>query len=42
MTNFITNAIRYTPENEHIYISTIEEDEQVKVCVENKGAYIPQ
>ncbi|WHZ04998.1 HAMP domain-containing sensor histidine kinase [Neobacillus sp. YX16] len=41
MTNFLTNAIRYTPENEHIYISTIEEDEHVKVCVENKGAYIP-
>lgn len=41
ITNFLTNAIRYTPENEHIYISTIEENERVKVCVENKGANIP-
>lgn len=42
ITNFITNAIRYTPENERIFISTLEENDQVKVCVENKGAYIPQ
>ena len=41
MTNFLTNAIRYTPVKEHIYISTIEEDEYVKVCVENKGSHIP-
>lgn len=27
--------------NEHIYISTIVENEQVKVCVENKGSHIP-
>ncbi|MGE8033931.1 sensor histidine kinase [Lysinibacillus sp. NPDC093692] len=40
ITNFITNAIRYTPENENIIISTIEEEERVKVCVENKGAHI--
>ncbi|PGS71219.1 hypothetical protein COC69_25160, partial [Bacillus cereus] len=37
ITNFITNAIRYTPEHENIIISTIEENERVKVCVENKG-----
>lgn len=30
------------PENERIIISTLEEKDQVKVCVENKGAYIPQ
>lgn len=42
MTNFITNAIRYTPENARIIISTIEENECVKVCVENKGAHIKQ
>lgn len=41
ITNYITNAIRYTPLNEHIYISTIVENEQVKVCVENKGSHIP-
>ncbi|HEK9102328.1 HAMP domain-containing protein [Bacillus pfraonensis] len=40
ITNFITNAIRYTPENEKIIISTIEENERVKVCVENKGVHI--
>lgn len=40
ITNFITNAIRYTPENESIIISTIEENVRVKVCVENKGAHI--
>ncbi|PQQ47000.1 sensor histidine kinase [Bacillus thuringiensis] len=42
ITNFITNAIRYTPEKEKIFISTIEGNENVKVCVENKGAYIEQ
>ncbi|QUG84689.1 sensor histidine kinase [Bacillus nitratireducens] len=40
VTNFITNAIRYTPEHEDIIISTIEENERVKVCVENKGVHI--
>jgi len=40
ITNFITNAICYTPENENIIISTIEEEERVKVCVENKGTHI--
>ncbi|RBP30156.1 MULTISPECIES: sensor histidine kinase [Bacillus] len=40
VTNFITNAIRYTPEHENIIISTIEENERVKVCVENKGTHI--
>lgn len=42
LTNFITNAIRYTPENKSIIISMIEENERVKVCVENKGAQIAQ
>ncbi|WP_088013952.1 sensor histidine kinase [Gottfriedia acidiceleris] len=42
ITNYITNAIRYTPVHEHIYISTTIEDEQVKVCVENKGSHIPK
>ncbi|PEQ06318.1 sensor histidine kinase [Bacillus toyonensis] len=40
ITNFITNAIRYTPKQENIIISTIEENERVKVCIENKGAHI--
>lgn len=38
--NFITNAIRYTPEHENVLISTIEENERVKVCIENKGTHI--
>lgn len=42
ITNFMTNAIRYTPEHEYIYISTSIVDEQVKVCVENKGSHIPK
>jgi two-component system, OmpR family, sensor histidine kinase VanS len=42
VTNFITNAIRYTPEGEKIIISTLEEENMVKVCIENKGAQIPE
>ncbi|MGG0277508.1 sensor histidine kinase [Bacillus rhizoplanae] len=42
ITNCITNAIRYTPENESIIISTEEENTCVKICVENKGAHIPE
>ncbi|KQL36256.1 histidine kinase [Bacillus sp. FJAT-25509] len=41
ITNYITNAIRYTPVHEHIFISMTIEDEQVKVSVENKGSHIP-
>lgn len=41
ITNYMTNAIRYTPIHQHIYVSTIIEDELVKVCVENKGSHIP-
>lgn len=40
ITNFITNAIRYTPKKERIYVYLKEEGERVKVCVENKGAHI--
>ncbi|MDM5190485.1 HAMP domain-containing sensor histidine kinase [Bacillus sp. DX4.1] len=40
--NFITNAIRYTPEKEDIIISTIDEPNRVKVCIENKGAHIQE
>ncbi|PFO80066.1 sensor histidine kinase [Bacillus cereus] len=42
ITNFITNAIRYTPENESIIISSEEESTCVKICIENKGAHIPE
>lgn len=35
--NFITNAIRYTPNKEDIIISTIDKKDRIKVCIENKG-----
>ncbi|MEC5239486.1 HAMP domain-containing sensor histidine kinase [Bacillus sp. FSL R9-9530] len=40
--NFITNAIRYTPEKEDIIISTIDGKDHIKVCIENKGAHIEE
>ena len=40
--NFITNAIRYTPNKEDIIISTIDEKNHIKVCIENKGAHIEE
>lgn len=39
--NFLTNAIRHTPEQESIAISIVEERDTVKVCIENKGTHIP-
>ncbi|MFC5407115.1 sensor histidine kinase [Cohnella soli] len=42
LTNFMTNAIRYTPEDQLILVSTIEHEGRVAVCVENKGAHIPE
>ncbi|HBU82143.1 MAG TPA: sensor histidine kinase [Paenibacillus sp.] len=39
--NFLTNAIRYTPEQESILITTSEDQDAVKICIENKGASIP-
>ncbi|UIO45257.1 HAMP domain-containing protein [Brevibacillus brevis] len=39
--NFLTNAIRYTPEQEEIVISTVEGENAVKICIENKGVQIP-
>lgn len=40
--NFITNAIRYTPNKEDIIISTIDDKDRIKVCIENKGAHIEE
>ncbi|PEW77763.1 two-component sensor histidine kinase [Bacillus cereus] len=40
--NFITNAIRYTPNKEDIVISTIDEKDRIKVCIENKGTHIEE
>ncbi|EJQ83968.1 sensor histidine kinase [Bacillus toyonensis] len=40
--NFITNAIRYTPNKEDIIISTIDEKNRIKMCIENKGTHIEE
>lgn len=40
--NFITNAIRYTQNKEDIIISTIDEKDRIKVCIENKGTHIEE
>jgi len=39
--NFINNAIRYTPAGNSIHISMNEEQESVKICIENTGVHIP-
>ncbi|UQZ84696.1 Signal transduction histidine-protein kinase BaeS [Paenibacillus konkukensis] len=41
LTNFMTNAIRHTPENGSIRIAAVMEEGLVKVSVENQGAPIP-
>ncbi|GGA11643.1 two-component sensor histidine kinase [Paenibacillus marchantiophytorum] len=41
ITNFLTNAIRYSPVHEHIFITIKEEQYRVKISIENKGAHIP-
>ncbi|MBW7458356.1 HAMP domain-containing protein, partial [Paenibacillus sepulcri] len=41
MTNFITNAILYTPAGQAINVTAIEEADRVAVSVENMGARIP-
>ncbi|WP_377864075.1 sensor histidine kinase [Bacillus sp. R86525] len=40
--NFITNAIRYTPEKEDIIISVIDVKNRIEVCIENKGSHIEE
>ena len=40
--NFVTNAIRYTPNKEDIIISTLDEKDHIKVCIENKGTHIEE
>lgn len=39
--NFLSNAIRYTPEQESILVSILEDRDTVKICIENKGTRIP-
>ncbi|WP_028609142.1 sensor histidine kinase [Paenibacillus harenae] len=39
--NFMTNAIRYTPEHNDIVVSTVEVEDAVKISIENKGVHVP-
>lgn len=41
LVNFLSNAIRYTPEGQDIIVSTSEERDAVRISIENKGAHIP-
>lgn len=41
LVNFLTNAISYTPEQESIYVTASEERDTILICIENKGAHIP-
>ncbi|SDZ57350.1 HAMP domain-containing protein [Evansella caseinilytica] len=40
VTNFLTNAIRHTPEAGRIMISAVEEKKRVKISIENEGTPI--
>ncbi|MBK3494173.1 HAMP domain-containing protein [Viridibacillus sp. YIM B01967] len=42
LTNFLTNAIRYSPSQERIIMVTEKKGEMVKISVENKGAHIEE
>ncbi|WP_047980260.1 sensor histidine kinase [Ornithinibacillus contaminans] len=42
ITNFLTNAIRHTPNEGVIVLSTVNEVDQVKITVENEGSHIPE
>lgn len=38
--NFVTNAIKYSPENEHVNVSLSEKDNTVVFSIENTGTHI--
>ncbi|MBM7679816.1 signal transduction histidine kinase [Gracilibacillus alcaliphilus] len=42
ITNFLSNAIQHTPDKGKIAVSTINEEEKVKVTVENEGIHIDE
>jgi len=42
LVNFLTNAIRYTPEEGAVFVTVTEERERVQIGIENKGAHIPE
>lgn len=40
--NFLSNAIRYTPEGETILVTTADEGDTLRVGVENRGVHLPE
>lgn len=42
LVNFLTNAIRYTPEGGVILITAAEEADAIQVSVENRGVHLPE
>jgi signal transduction histidine kinase len=40
VTNFLTNAIRHTPESGQIIVSSVEKGDRVKISIENEGSPI--
>ncbi len=42
LTNLITNAIKYSPENSHVTISAMVENEYVSISVQDTGYGIPE
>lgn len=42
VTNFVDNAVHYTPEGRQIEISIVEEGDRVLVAVENEGSHIAE
>jgi PAS domain S-box-containing protein len=42
ITNFLTNAIKYSPQADKIIVTTSIEDSQVKLCVQDFGIGIPK
>ncbi|MFD2043355.1 sensor histidine kinase [Ornithinibacillus salinisoli] len=42
ITNFLSNAIQHTPDKGQIVVSTVSEDDKVKITVENEGSYIEE
>ncbi|NMD71234.1 HAMP domain-containing protein [Bacillus sp. DNRA2] len=41
LTNFMMNAIRHSPDGEKIFVTVAEENERVKISIENTGVLIP-
>ena len=39
--NILNNAIKFSPENETIHISTVKDDENVRITIRNSGSSIP-